>query len=317
MCLVLAGLTAGASAGPAWSQSDYPSRPIRLVVGFVAGGSTDIPARYLAEKLGKALGQRVVVENKPAAAGMVATRDVLSFPPDGYNLLLCTHFESINTAVYRNIQFKLSDIAPISLISKYYYGVALANIVPANDLTSFVAYAKSHPGQINYGTVGTASAQEILALQLERLTGIKMNKVPYRGGAQVVQDLLPGRIQFYVSPMNSVIPLLANKEIKVLGVSAPERLKSVPDVPTLREQGVDFVRFGWLGICAAKGTPQPIIDKLNHHLVEIIASPEYQDVTERAGSIPASSTPAELRQVIDQTLKDIAPTVQEYGLQQD
>src|SRR5262249_49628153 len=152
-------------------------------------------------------------------------------------------------------------------------------IVPATDLTSFVAYAKSRPGEINYGTVGTASAQEILALQLERLTGIQMNKVPYRGGAQVVQDLLPGRVQFYVSPMISVIPLLENKEIKVLGVSAPERLKSVPNIPTLREQGVDFVRFGWLGICAAKGTPQPIIDKLNHHLTEIVASKEYQEVT--------------------------------------
>ena len=134
---------------------DYPSRTIRLVVGFAAGGSTDIPARYVADKLGMLLGQRVIVENKPAAAGMLATRDVLAQPKDGYNLLLCTHFESINRAVYRNAQFELSDLAPISLISKYYYGLALANAVPATDLNGFIAYAKAHPGAISYGTIGS------------------------------------------------------------------------------------------------------------------------------------------------------------------
>src|SRR3954470_22590377 len=135
-----------ALVGTTAAQEPYPSRPIRLVVGFGAGGPTDIPARFIADKLGEAFGHRVVVENKPAAAGMLATRDVLSQPRDGYNLLLCTHFESINTAVYKNIQFKLDDLAPISLISKYYYGIALSNSVPANDLESFIRYAKEHPG---------------------------------------------------------------------------------------------------------------------------------------------------------------------------
>src|SRR5262245_23493038 len=117
------GLVLLASLGAASAQEAYPSRPIRLVVGFGAGGPTDIPARFIAEKLGDALGQRVVVENKPAAAGMIATRDVLSQPRDGYTLLLCTHFEAINTAVYKNPLFKLDDVAPISLIAKYYYGL--------------------------------------------------------------------------------------------------------------------------------------------------------------------------------------------------
>src|SRR5262245_54333302 len=120
--LALAALALG-SAGAATAADPYPTRPIRLVVGFGAGGPTDIPARFIADKLGDALGQRVVVENKPAAAGMIATRDVLAQPRDGYTLLLCTHFESINTAVYKNPGFKLADIAPISLITKYYYGV--------------------------------------------------------------------------------------------------------------------------------------------------------------------------------------------------
>jgi tripartite-type tricarboxylate transporter receptor subunit TctC len=271
---------------PLLAQDAYPTRPIRLVVGFAAGGSTDIPARYVADKLGARLGQRVAVENRGGAAGMLATRDVLSQPRDGYTLLLCTHFESINSAVYRNPGFQLTDLAPISLISKYYYGFALANAVPANDVDSFVRYAKQHPAEISYGTVGAGSAQEIFARQLERIAGIAMTKVPYRGGAPAMQDLLPGRIQLFVSPMISVIPYEQQKQLKILGVSSPERIKAAPDVPTFREQGIDFVRFGWLGICAGAGTPQPFIALINRHLKTIVATPEYQKVTEQQGSVP-------------------------------
>src|SRR5215210_7947861 len=302
---------------PAFAQENYPDRPIRLVVGFGAGGPTDIPARFIADKLGTALGQRVIVENKPAAAGMMATRDVLAQPKDGYNLLLCTHFESINVAVYKNVQFRLEDIAPIALISKYYYGLTLSNSVPAADLPSFIAYAKARPGEINYASIGTGSAQELFARQLEVLTGIKMNRIPFRTGPQVMQELIPGRVQFYVSPMLSVLPLHENKELKVLAVSSPERLKSAPQIPTLKEKGIDFVRFGWLGICAAAGTPQPIIALLNRHITAIVAAPDYQAATERAGSIPVSSTPEELRQIIFETRDQVATTIQEFGLQQE
>jgi tripartite-type tricarboxylate transporter receptor subunit TctC len=305
------------ASSAAQSQDAYPTRPVRLIVGFAAGGPTDIPARYIADKLGDRLGQRVVVENKPAAAGMLATREALAQPRDGYTLLLCTHFESINAAVYKNPQYRLDDIAPLSLVSEYFYGIGLANAVPATDLKGFITYAKAHPREISYGTLGPGSAQEIFALQLERLFGITMNRVPYRSGPQIVQDMIPGRVQFYVAPMIQLIPLLEDKQAKVIGVSSLERLKSTPQVPTLKEQGVEFVRFGWLGICAGAGTPQPIIDRLNRHIVEIVASAEYRAMTERAGSIPISSTPAELRQVIDETLTSVRQTVQEFGLQQD
>ena len=316
LCCTLALLALGL-AGAAPAQEAYPTRPIRLVVGFGAGGPTDIPARFIADKLSEALGQRVIVENKPAAAGMIATRDVLAQPRDGYNLLFCTHFESINTAVYKNTGFKLADIAPISLVAKYYYGLALANAVPATDFASFVQYAKAHPGEISYGTLGPGSAQEIFARQLERAFGISMNRVPYRAGTQIVQDMIPGRVQFYVAPMIQLLPLAEQRQVKILGVSSTERLKSAPQVPTLREQGIDFVRFGWLGICAGAGTPQPIVDLLNRHITAIVAAPEYQAATERGGSIPVSSSPGELRGVIDQTLAEVQQTVQEFGLQQE
>jgi tripartite-type tricarboxylate transporter receptor subunit TctC len=309
--VLLAGLTA------ANAQEAYPSRPIRLVVGFGAGGPTDIPARFVAEKLGDALGQRVVVENKPAAAGMVATRDVLSQPRDGYTLLLCTHFEAINTAVYRNVLFKLDDVAPISLIAKYYYGLALANAVPADDLESFVRHAKANPGEVSYATIGAGSAQEILARQLEKLTGIAMNRIPFRGGPQVVQELVAGRVHFYVSPTLAIVPQYQAKQLKILAVSAPERVKNLSEIPTLTEKGINFVRYGWLGICAGAGTPQPILDQLQRHIAAIAATAEYRALIEKAGSIAISSTPEELRQVITQTLDDVAGSIREFGMQQE
>lgn len=312
-----AALVALGCSVPATGQDAYPTKPIRLVVGFGAGGPTDIPARFIADKLGEALGHRVVVENKPAAAGMIATRDVLSQPRDGYNLLLCTHFESINTAVYKNVQFKLEDLAPITLISKYYYGFALSNSVPATDLRSFIAYGKAHPGELTYATIGAGSAQEILARQLEKLAGIQMNRVPFRTGTQIMPELIAGRVQLYASPTLSVLPLYEEKQLKVLGISSPERLANAPQIPTLTEQGIPFVRYGWLGICAAAGTPQPIIDLLNARIAAIVATPEYRALIEKTGSIPVSSTPAELRAVINQTRDDVASTIIEFGLQQD
>ena len=302
---------------PANAADTFPSRPIRLVVGFGAGGPTDIPARFIADRLGAALGQPVVVENKPAAGGIVATRDVLAQPRDGYTLLLCTHFDATNTAVYRDAGYKLGDIAPVSLIAKYYYAIAAANVVPADDFKSFVTYAKAHPGAVTYATVGAGSAQEIMARQLEKLTGVTMNRIPFRGGAGVVQELVAGRVDLCPSPTLAIMAQYQSKQLKVLATTSPDRLNGFADVPTLREQGFDFIRFGWLGVCAGAGTPEPIIKMLNAHIVAIVASPGYRALIENGGSIAVSTTPEEFGAVIQKTLDDVAPAVQEFGLQQD
>jgi len=316
-CVAIFALAALASATAALAQDNYPNRTIRLVVGFGAGGPTDIPARYIADKLGTLLGQRLIVENKTGAAGMLATRDVLAQPADGYNLLLCTHFESINTALYKSPGFKLTDLAPISLIARYYYGLAVANTVPANDFNGLVQYAKAHPGEISYATLGAGSAQEILARQIEKLAGIQMNRIPFRTGSQAMPDLIAGRVSMYVSPTIGVLPQHIDKQLKILATTSPQRLKGMADVPTLKESGIDYVRYGFLGICAAKGTPQPILDVLNRHIVSIVATPDYRDLIEKGGSLPESSTPAELGQVITQTVTDVEATIREFGMQQE
>lgn len=314
---LLAALLTAALAPAAYPANTYPSRPIRLVVGFGAGGPTDIPARFIADRLGAALGQPVVVENKPAAGGIVATRDVLAQPRDGYTLLLCTHFDATNTAVYRDAGYTLADIAPISLIAKYYYGLALTNALPADDFGSFVAYAKAHPGEVTYATVGAASAQEIMARQLEKLAGVTMNRIPFRGGIAVVQELIAGRVDLYPSPTLAVMAQYRAKQLKILATTSPQRLTGLPEVPTLQEAGFDFVRFGWLGVCAGAGTPQPIVDTLNRHIVSIVAAPDYRALIENAGSLAVSTTPQEFGAIIRKTLDDVAPAVQEFGLQQD
>jgi tripartite-type tricarboxylate transporter receptor subunit TctC len=319
MGLAATGLTALAvgAAQPAAAADAYPTHPVRLVVGFGAGGPTDIPARFIADKLSTSLGQRVIVENKPGAAGMLATRDVLGQAPDGYNLLFCTHFESINTVLYKKPGFRLSDMAPISLVAKYYYGLTLSNSIPATSFEQFVQYAKAHPGEVSYATIGAGSAQEIMARQLGKLAGITMNRIPFRGGPQVIQELVAGRVHFYASPTLAVMPQYLNKQAKILAVTSPERIKAMPDVPTVKEKGIDYVRFGWLGVCAPKGTPQPIIDRLHKEIVSIVAMPAYKDLIEKGGSLPESSTPQELGRIVKQTVDDVAATIHEFGLQQE
>ena len=307
--LVLASAVAASAAEP------YPNRPIRLVVGFLAGGPTDIPARFIADRLSAQLGQKVFVENKPGAGGMIALNDVLAQPRDGYTLQFCTYFDAINTLLYKNVSYKLSDIAPVALVSKYYYLMALAKSVPVDTFDQFVSYAKAHPGDILYGTVGAGSTQELVAHQLEKSAGIRMTKVPFKGANAITQEMLAGRIHFQVGPPIAIGSFYHSGELKVLATTSPERLKSFPDVPTLTERGFALTPFGWLGVCAGAGTPKPIVELLNRHIVSITGSDEYREFLEKAGNIPVSTTPEEFGRIIYKTVDDAAPYIREFHMQ--
>ena len=307
--IVLGGIVPSAAA------ETYPTRPIRLVVGFLAGGPTDVPARFIADRLSSQLGQKVFVENKPGAGGMIALNDVLSQPRDGYNLLFCTYFDAINTLLYKNVSYKLSDIAPVTLVSKYYYLMALAKSVPVDTFDEFIRYAKAHPEEILYGTVGAGSTQELVAHELEKTAGIKMTKVPFKGANQITQEMLAGRIHFQVGPPIAIGPFYESGELKVLAVTSPQRLESFPQIPTLTERGFALTPFGWLGVCAGAGTPKPIIDLLNRHTVSIVQSDEYRKFMEKAGNIPIATTPREFGRVLIQTVRDAAPYIREFKMQ--
>lgn len=305
-------------AGPDRAAAQaYPARSIRLLVGFPAGGPADIPGRAMAGKLSGILGAPIVVENKPGAGGMLATQELLAQPRDGYTLLLCTYFDPVNTLLYRKARYKVSDIAPVSLIARYDYAIAAPLSSKAATFPELMALAKASPGKINYGQLGIASTQNMLAKQLQKLLGVSMTGVTYKGTADAMQEVVAGRLDIHIGPPISVMPLYQGKQIKVLAVTGKQRLAAAPEVPTLTESGVPLVAFAFLGVCAGQGMPQPVIDKLNKVVVSIVETPAYRALVEKSGSVAASSTPAEMQAVIDAAVRDAAPIITEFGLQVD
>ena len=308
-------LTAFVLFASAASAQEFPNKTIRIVVGFPAGGPSDVPARILAEKL-RVLGQPVIVENKTGAAGMIALNDVLAQPRDGHTLLLCSYIDAINPLLYKKVAYRLDDIAPVSLIQKAYYAFTISNELPVNDLKGFIAHAKTKPGALNYGKVGSGSVTELLARQLEKVAGISMTGVTFRGTGPAVQEIAAGRLDFMVGPLAVTIPLHEAKKVKIIGMTSPERLPVAPDVPTLKEQGTDIVNYGWWGVCAASGTPKPILETLNKHIAAAVASPEFKSVIEKTGVIPLSSSIDEFAAIIADTAKDAGVMIKELGIEQ-
>ena len=231
LAIVFALFAASASA------QDFPNRTIRMLVGFPAGGPSDVPARIIAEKLRVALGQPVIVENKTGAAGMIALNEMLAQPRDGHTLLLCSYIDAINPLLYKKVAYKLEDVAPVSLIQKAYYAFTIPAEYPVSDLKGFIAHAKSKPGALNYGKVGSGSVTELLAKQFEKAAGIQMTGVTFRGTGPAIQEVAAGRLDFMVGPLAVTMPLHEGKKVKVIGMTSPERLAIAPDVPTLEGAG--------------------------------------------------------------------------------
>jgi tripartite-type tricarboxylate transporter receptor subunit TctC len=259
----------------------------------------------------------VVVENKPGAGAMLAALDVLSRPRDGYDLLLCTYFDAVNTLLYRNVKYKLSDIVGISLIARYSYAVAVSNAVPAQSLRELIDYARENPNRLNYGHLGAASTHNLLAKKLERLTGMKMTAIPYKGTPEAMQEVIAGRTHLMIGPPLGILPFYESRQVKVLAVTGAERMASMPDVPTLEESGIALVAYAWLGICAGSGTPAPVVDLLNSRVGAIVNAADYRSLVEKSGSVAVSSTPQAFQALIEQTASDAAPIIREFGLQVD
>jgi tripartite-type tricarboxylate transporter receptor subunit TctC len=315
--VALATIAAFARSGGGSAAGDYPVRPIRVVVGFTAGGPTDIPIRFIAERLGAALGQPVIVENRPGAASTLAANDVMSRPRDGYDLLACTYFDAVNTLLYKNLRYKLGDLLGITLFARYSYAVAVANTLPVRSFPELIAYAKQHPGDVNYVQLGVASTQNLLAKRLERLAGISMTAIPYKGSAEGNQEVVAGRVHLHIGPPLSIVPLLKAGRLKVVAVTGDERLASMPDVPTLKELGVPLVAYAWLGVCARAGTPQPVVDLLNARIGAIVSSDEFRALMAASGSVAIASTPQEFHRIIEDTAATAAPIIAELGIRMD
>jgi len=314
--LILTGAVSALSASGA-GAANYPERPVRIIVGFSAGGPTDVPVRYIANKLSEAIGQPVVVENKPGAASMLAIREMLAQPRDGYTLLSCTYFDPVNTKLFKHAGYKVSDILPITLMAKYDYAITVPSNSPIKSVDDLVKFAKENPGKINYGHLGLGSSQNLLAKQIEAAANVSMTGVPYKGAADALRDIIAGRLDLFFGPPVVVMPQYQGKQLRVIAVSGKNRLSSAPEVPTLMESGIPIDAFGWIGLCTGAGTPQPVADYLNAKLMPILKSKDYQTMIERSGSIPAATTQAETQRVIDESLAGISPMIEKFKLQLD
>lgn len=276
----------------------FPDRPIQLVVGFPPGGGVDIVARQLADKLSELVGQRVVVENKAGAAGNVAMELVARSRPDGYTLLMGNlGMLSANPALYAKLSFDpVKDFAPVARVVVTPLVAVVPASLPPQNMAQFVALARAKPGELNFGSGGNGNINHLAGELLKLQTGTQIQHIPYTGSAPALADLVPGRIQLMIDGGNVVQPFVKDGRARAIFVTGDARSPSLPDVPTAKESGMpDYVIYGWQGVLAPAGTPQPVIDQLSQAIARALATPELRSRLSGQGTEPAYMPPGDFR----------------------
>jgi tripartite-type tricarboxylate transporter receptor subunit TctC len=310
---VLAG--AAALAAPlAWAQAaDYPARPVRVLVAFTAGGTTDVLARAVAQKLSDRFKQSFVIDNKPGGGGNIGTEMAARAAPDGYTLIVNSVGPmAVNLTLYPKLNINpLVDLVPVVQIADVPNVLVVNPSVPARTVEDFVAYAKTRPGQLNYGSTGIGTSSHLSGYMLGKRAGIETTHVPYRG-AEALNDLLAGRIQFMFATIPSVIQHIQAGKLRAIAVTSVKRSRSMPDVPTVAERGYPGFEAGsWFGVFAPKGTPEAVIAALNKGVNEALPALEAQMV--REGADPVGGSPAQLGQFVQKEYEKWRTVVRESG----
>lgn len=274
-------LAAGAVASPAISRvaraQTYPSRPIRIVVGFPPGGPADILARLISPSLSERLGQTFIIENRPGAAGNIGTETVVRSPADGHTLLLVVPGNAVSDFLYTTLNFKfMRDTAPVSGISNGPMIMALNQAIPVRSVPEFIAYAKARPGKINFASPGIATTIHLCGELFEILAGVDMVHVPYRGNAPAVTDLIAGQVQLMFADTPSSIEHVRAGKLRALAVTTAGRSEALPELPTVSEFLPGFVASNWFGVAAPRNTPPEIIGKLNAEINAVLAEPKVK-----------------------------------------
>ena len=272
-----AGSAALASiARTTWAQA-YPARPVRILVGFAAGGNFDIVARLLGQSLSEQVGQPVIVENRPGASSNIATEAVVRAPADGYTLLLGGAVNAVNATLYDKLGFNfISDLAPVAGVVRFPNVMTVGASFPAKTVAEFIAYAKANPGKINHGSSGNGTTQHLAGELFKTLTGVDFLHVPYKGGSQAISALLGGQVQVLFEALPPSIPHIRSGQIRALGVTTATRSAALPDLPTVGEFVPGYEASGWNGLCAPKNTPADIIEKLNKLVNASLADPQLK-----------------------------------------
>lgn len=272
-----AGSTAlAATAKISWAQT-YPTRPVRILVGFTAGGNFDIVARLMGQWLSEQLHQPVIVENRPGASSNLATEAVIRAPADGYTLLLGGTVNAINATLYEKLSFNfIRDVAPVSGVVRFPNVMTVSASFPAKTVPEFIAYAKATPGKINHGSSGNGTTQHLAGELFKMMTGVNFIHVPYRGAPQAITDLLSGLVQVLFEPLPASIQYIKSGRLRALAVTTATRSEALPDLPAMGEFVPGYEASGWIGVCAPKNTSIEIIEKLNKAINAGLADPKMK-----------------------------------------
>jgi tripartite-type tricarboxylate transporter receptor subunit TctC len=312
-----AALVAVLASTAAFAQA-WPAKPIRLVVSYAPGGVTDVVARLIAQPLSESLGQSIVVENKPGAAGMIGAEIVAGAAPDGYTLLMYVDAYAILPSIMKRVTYDpLNSFAPITLLGRGSHVIVAHPSLPARSLGELIAYARAHPGELSYASPGPGSPQSLSVEAIKTASGINIVHIPYKGGGQAIADVASGQVKLGVLGMAPALPHIQSGKLIALAVTGAQRSALLPDVPTVAEAALPgFETAQWQGIAAPAGTPSQIVARLHDALVRILGTPA---VIERLTAIgmdnSTSPTPDDFRKLIERDLRRWPAIVKAAGIE--
>jgi tripartite-type tricarboxylate transporter receptor subunit TctC len=293
----------------------YPSRPVRIIVGFPAGGATDIQARLMGQWLSDRLGQQFIIENRAGASGNIGTEAVAKAPADGYTLLQIVTPHAINAALYSNLNFDfVRDIAPIICAARLAYVVVVHPSLPVTTIPELIAYAKAHPGKLNYGSAGHGTPQNIACELFKMMAGVNLVHVPYRGGAPATTDLIGGHLQLIFSPLSESIEHIKAGKLRPLAVTSATRLDVLPDVPTVKDFVPGYEASGFAGVGAPKNTPADIIGLLNKELNAGLADSKIKTRIVELGGTVLGGSPAEFGTILSEAIDKWTKVIKFAGI---
>jgi tripartite-type tricarboxylate transporter receptor subunit TctC len=317
-CRFLFAAVLTSALAPAIAQ-DYPARPIRIVVPFPAGGSADLLPRIVGEKLSSRLGQPVVVENRPGAAGNIGAELVSKAEPDGYTLLAAPPPPLvINPSLYAKLAFDPTQFAPISVIASIPNAFLVHPKVPASNVPELIAYARANPDRLNYASQGSGSTSHLTAEMFKSMAGgLKITHIPYKGTAPALADLLAGQVEIMFDNLGVSLQHVRSGKLKALAVCSEKRLASLPDVPALSEFLPGFVAGTWVGVVAPPGTPAPIAEKLSAAIAEVLKAPETRKRLDELSAEPVGSTPADMAAFMKRETERWRAVIRSAGVRAD
>lgn len=304
----------------AHAQANYPNKPIRLIIAFPAGGSTDIVGRIVAQKLSERLGQSIVVENRGGAGGTIGTDAAAKAAPDGYTLTLgTTSTMAVAPGAYSKLGYDpIKSFSPVSLVAVTPYLLVVNPQVPANSLAELVALVKSQPGKLNYASAGNGSTTQLATEMLNDVTGMKMAHIPYKGNAAADLAILSNQVEVLFGSMPALLQHAKTNKLRALAVGSSQRSPALPDTPTVAELGYPgFEAALWLGILAPAGTPKPIIDRLNKELVAITATPDFKAAMDKNGADAISNSPEQFASLIKIEVGKYGSITKKLGIKLD